>query len=104
MNCIIRIVVKEVTKNGRRAGVEAIYLRLVEINGDGTLVGVVEDTYRFTDTSCGNDLKTGDRVTVTRDQINEIPLEGWQPDEYLEAVKHLEPAKVGYGITGVRDA
>jgi hypothetical protein len=97
-NCIIRVVVQEWV-DGKTGGQEAIYLKLDQVKDNGDLVGRIEATYRLDD---ANYPETGDQVIATRDHINEIPLEGWQPEEYLEAVKHLKPAPVGYAMTGLR--
>ena len=101
VGCVIRVIVEEIKEDGR-GGWEAIYLELVEVRDNGELVGTVEPTNRSSQIDYGNGLQTGDMVVATRDNINEIPLQGWQPEEYLEAVKHLKPEEVGYGVTGLR--
>lgn len=101
VGCQVRVVV-QVFKDDKLAAAEAIYLEIVEVMENGNLAGTVEPTYRLADVDPGNDVKTGDRVVFNRDQINEIPLAGWQPDEYLEAVKHLQPGQTGYVMTGIR--
>ena len=63
---------------------------------------MVDDPYRDDSEEKPHGVRQGDIVWARKEHINEIPLEHWQPDEYLEAVKHLKPEKKRYRFTGLR--
>lgn len=102
--CTIRVVVQtlEPPFAQNKPHSEALYICLEQVRESGDLVGKVEDPYRDESEEKSNGLRQGDIVWAREEHINEIPLEGWQPDEYLQAVKHLQPESRRYRFTGLR--
>lgn len=74
---------------GRQAYAEFVYLRLSSITHSRDLLCRVDDPSKNNEVEEAHGLRTGDIVWAREAHINEIPLGGWQPDDYMAAVKHL---------------
>lgn len=91
--CIVRIVVT----NLKQGGGEALYVRITKIK-DGSLWGVIQDTYRMFDYV---GLPTGKEFTFRFSAISEVPL-NWQPKRIRNKMEiFLDKRNRGRAITGM---
>lgn len=103
--CTIRVVVSSIQPPFARqkAHSDALYIRLTGVTPSRDLLGKVDDPYKDPEEEKPHGLRLGSTLWAREEHINEIPLEGWQPEEYLQAVKHLRPLNKQYRFTGIRN-